>query len=83
MTWLSLAANFKFAIFFGYSTGADVDTGSMIALIIILLAFKEYFVLENFLWQQYHLYMFTPLFVLIIALIESIQQNWNASASTA
>lgn len=82
LTWLSLATNLNFAIFLTYEAGVEVSISSTAALVVIFLIVVVYFILENFIWQRYLLYTFTPWFVLNLALIGSIAKNYVASSPT-
>ena len=82
LTWLSLASNLNFAIFLTYEAGVKVDIASTVVLIIILAVIIVYFVLENFIWQRFMLYLFTPWIVLIIALSGSVSKNWKSESPT-
>lgn len=79
LTWLSLATNLNFAIFLTYGASVAVDISSTAVLIIILALIVTYFVLENFVWQRYMMYLFAPWFVLNLALIGSISKNYNGT----
>lgn len=63
----------------GYACSVDVSTSGTIALFIILVLVVTYSVLENIVWPRYLLYMFTPWFVLNIALVGLITQNWKTT----
>jgi uncharacterized protein YacL len=80
LTWLSLASNLNFANFLSYSANIDQSIGSTVALVIIIGVIGTYFVLENFIWQRYLVYMFTPWFVVVVALIGSLNKNWSSSS---
>ena len=80
LTWLSLASNLNFAMFLAYGSGIKMDIASTVALILILVIIVTYFILENFVWHRYLLYLFTPWIVLILALSGSMSKNWNASS---
>ena len=80
LTWVSIASNLNFAFFLGYNAGVNIYTSASIALAIILLTIIVYFILENFIWQRYLLYMFSPWFVIHIALIGCLVRNWNAGS---
>ena len=82
LTWLSLASNLNLAIFLTYEAGVAVDISSTIALIVILAAVVVYFILENFIWQRFLLYLFTPWIVLILALSGSLNKNWVNTSPT-
>lgn len=51
-----------------------------ISLIIIASIVTAYFILENFIWQKYLLYVFTPWIVLVVGLSGSLLRNWNKNA---
>lgn len=80
VTWLSLASNLNFANFLTFSASVPQENSSTLALVIIIIVVVTYFVLENFIWQRYLVYMFTPWFVVIVALIGSLTKNWNQSS---
>ncbi len=82
LTWLSLATNLNFATFLTYENGVDMQLSSTIALIFILAIIVVYFVVESIIWPRYLLYMFTPWFVVIIALIGSVAKNWISTKPT-
>ncbi len=75
-TWLTLATNLNLAQFLAYATGMDYTLASTIALIIILVVFVFYSLMENVFWPKYLLYLFTPWIVVNIALIGSVSGNW-------
>lgn len=78
-TWLTLATNLNFATFLVYDCGANQDVASTIILFIILVIAVTYFIIENFIWQRYMLYNFTPWFVINFALIGSLVKNFKTS----
>ncbi|RNA05135.1 hypothetical protein BpHYR1_049974 [Brachionus plicatilis] len=78
-TWLTLATNLNFATFLAYECGAEQDAASTVILFIILTIAVVYFVIENFIWQRYLLYNFSPWFVINFALLGSVIKNYDAS----
>lgn len=76
-TWLTLATNLNFASFLAYEAGAKQEVASTIILFIILIIAVVYFVIENFIWQRYLLYNFSPWVVLNFALLGSVIKNYN------
>ena len=47
---------------------ANLSTAGTIALVLILCAIIVYFILENFVWRHYLIYIFSPWIVIIVAL---------------
>lgn len=82
LTWLSLATNLNFAIFLTYDASIEVSISSTVALICILIIIVAYWVVENFIYPRYFLYIYTPWFVLNLALIGSVSKNYVSAAPT-
>ena len=71
------------ATFLSYGgPGLEMTTATTISLVIIFTLMTAYFVMENFVWQRYLLYVFTPWCVVLVALVGSLLKNWNMSAPT-
>lgn len=81
-TWLTLATNLNFASFLAYECGAKPEVASTIILFIILIIAVVYFVIENFIWQRYLLYNFSPWVVINFALLGSVIKNYNSTNPT-
>ncbi|XP_030855383.1 uncharacterized protein LOC581802 [Strongylocentrotus purpuratus] len=52
-TWTALATHINIAMVFIYDFGLSIDTGSTIALVIVLLLIIVYAFLDLFLWDRY------------------------------
>ena len=62
--------------------GADLQNAGTAALFLILAAIIVYFILENFIWRHYLIYLFSPWIVIVVALIGSLSKNWVAASPT-
>lgn len=70
------------ATYLTYDLKVELSLSTTIALGVIALLTSVYFLVENFIWQKYLLYVFTPWIVLAIALSGSLIKNWSQSVPT-
>lgn len=82
LTWVTIASNLNMATFLTYGLGIELTLATSTALSIVFTLICLYFVLENFVWQRYLLYIFTPWCVVLMGLVGSLIKNWNGSAPT-
>ena len=65
---VSIASNLNFAIYMIWGLKANSLDAGTIALVLDLCAIIVYFILENFIWRQYLIYIFSPWIVIVVAL---------------
>lgn len=81
LTWTTIASTLNMATYLTYDLGIDLSVATTTALLIICTIMSIYFVIENFVWQRYLLYVFAPWCVILIALSGSLLKNWMAPPS--
>lgn len=81
-TWVSIASLVNYANYSIWRLGANMQDMGTACLILLLASLINYFVLEDFIWRRCLQYTFSPYFVLIGALIGSLQKNWIYSQPT-
>jgi hypothetical protein len=81
-TWVSIATSLNFGQFLSYSCAVEPKLASSICLVVISLLFIAYFLIDNFFWPKYSLYLFTPWIVVNVALVGSVTKNWVNGAPT-
>jgi hypothetical protein len=81
-TWVALATSLSFTIFLKYSMGLQELTAGTVGLCIIMVLVCAYFLSENFFFKAYHIWLLTPWFVFLMALVGSIQANWISESPT-
>lgn len=77
LTWLSLVTFINFAIYISYGLSANQATASTITLGLILGIILVYFIIENFIWQRFLLYVVSPWFVLLVTYNGILTANWQ------
>lgn len=84
-TWTSIATLLNLALIITYSDGSDVQqsTASTIALGVLTVEILV-FVLTDLIWlDRYSRYTFTPYLTVVVALIGSIDKNWESGATNS
>lgn len=82
LTWVTIASNLNMATFLTYDLGVEYFIPTTIALLIVFALIVFYFVIENFVWQKYLLYVFTPWVVILVGLSGSLYKNWSSASPT-
>jgi hypothetical protein len=82
LTWVTIASCLNLSIYLTYEANFEVSFSSSISLGIIAILVFIYFVVENFIWQHYLVYIFTPWLVLIIGLSGSLLKNYSFQKPT-
>lgn len=75
--WTTVATLLNMAIFLAYSIGLPQDVSSAIALGSLAFILVMYMMLDLVLLERYMRFLMTPYLVVIIALIGSLDKNWN------
>jgi hypothetical protein len=78
LTWLSVVAILNFNIFIRFMLAVEGTKASTIALSILLALMVVYFLVENFLWQRFLLYVISPWIVLLLTFDAMLTYNWYA-----
>ena len=76
-TWVSIATCLNLVIFLHYNLGMDGSRAATAALGILLCATLLWFIMENFVFQEYTRYVFTEYVVLIVALSGVLKAHWT------
>jgi O-antigen ligase len=76
-SWLLLAVVLNLAVWLKYSLGIDELLTGTVCLSIFALFIVSHFICENFIYKVYMLWLVTPWFVYLFALISIVQGNWR------
>ena len=76
-TWVSIATCINLTIYLEYNIGMDGSKAATASLAIILSASILWFILENFVYQEYTRYVLAEYIVLIIALSGVLKAHWS------
>lgn len=82
LTWVTIASCLNLSIYLTYEANFEMSFSSSISLAIIAILIFIYFIVENFIWQHYLVYIFTPWLVLIIGLSGSLLKNYSFQKPT-
>ncbi|ELT95286.1 hypothetical protein CAPTEDRAFT_97992 [Capitella teleta] len=81
--WGTVAAMFNFAIVLTYRTGADQGVASTVSLSIFIIEIMVWWIFDNFVFEKYFRYLFTPYFVLLVSIAGIIAKNWDPEKMNA
>ena len=81
--WGTVAAMFNFAIVLKYRTGAKQEVASTVSLSIFIIEILIWWIFDNFVFEKYLRYLFTPYFVLLVSIAGIISKNWNPNSMNA
>jgi hypothetical protein len=81
LTWVTIATNLNMAAYITYGLGVELTISTSLALGVVFLLILVYFIVENYIWQRYLLYVFTPWPVVLFALGGSLLKNWPSDAN--
>lgn len=81
--WGTVAAMFNFAIVLTYRTGAEQEVSSTVSLSIFIIEILVWWIFDNFVFERYLRYLFTPYFVLIVSIAGIIAKNWDPEKMNA
>ena len=79
LTWLSFLACLNFATFITYNFGWNQTNSSTATLAIISSLAVVYFLVENFIWQRFLLYIYSPWLVLLITFHGILLEHWTTA----
>lgn len=76
-TWVTIATLLNFAMVLVYVVELDMQLCCSIALGILALELALWALMDFFFIERHTRFLFTPYFVVIVALTGSIEKNWN------
>ncbi|CAH1787309.1 unnamed protein product [Owenia fusiformis] len=82
-TWVSIAPLLNVAMVFHYSWKVPQDTSCTIVLAILLVEILAWFIMDNFIFDKYTRYTFSPFIILNLALSASLARNWDPTKTNS
>lgn len=76
-TWVSIATCINFAVYVEYNLGIDGSKAATAALAILTSVIILWFIMENFVLQEYTRFVLSEYIVLIIALSGVVKAHWT------
>ncbi|XP_077983224.1 uncharacterized protein LOC144438068 [Glandiceps talaboti] len=76
-TWCTIATLLNLAMTLAYFIGIPQHTASTVALSILSVEIVAWFIVENFVFEQFLRYTVSPYLVIFIALSGSLTKNWD------